>query len=189
LSGPFVLDASVTLSWAFAYEATPFTARVLERLKTAHAVAPALWPFEVINAVAGRRGRISAAQQAEFLERLRLLPVSIEHRPATWLGQQILPLARAHQLTAYDAAYLELAIREGLPLATIDGNLRKAAAAEGAALAEFEPCAPTPRCCSRLQTNRRFLPPTAARMRSPRSSGRSSTPSLARSRGSCTRGR
>jgi predicted nucleic acid-binding protein len=136
-----VLDASVTLSWAFANEATPFTVRILERLKTARAVAPAVWPFEVINALvdAERRGRINAAQQAEFLERLRLLPISIEHRPVAWLGQQILPLARAHRLTAYDAAYLELAIREGLPLATLDGDLRKAAAAAGAALAEFEP--------------------------------------------------
>jgi predicted nucleic acid-binding protein len=114
------------------------TARVLESLKTAHAVTTALWPFEVTNAPldAERRGRINAAQQAEFLERLRLLP--IEHRPAAWLGQQILPLARAHRLTAYDAAYLELASREGLPLATLDGDLRKAAAAAGATLVEVE---------------------------------------------------
>lgn len=95
MSGRFVLDASVTLSWAFANEATPFTVGVLERLKRAHAVAPAVWPFEVIKALvdAERRGRINPAQQAEFLERLRLLPISIEHRPAAWLGQQILPLA------------------------------------------------------------------------------------------------
>ena len=88
---------------------------------------------------AERRGRINAAQQAEFLERLRLLPIRIEHRPAVWLGQQILPLARAYRLTAYDAAYLELAIREGLPLATLDSDLRNAAAAAGVALVEFAP--------------------------------------------------
>lgn len=141
MSGQFVLDASVTMSWAFETQATPFTMRVLESLKTAHAVAPAVWPFEMANALvdAERRGRINAAQQAEFLERLRLLPIVIEHRPAVWLGQQILPLARAHRLTAYDAAYLELAIREGLPLATLDGDLRQAAAATGVALAECEP--------------------------------------------------
>jgi predicted nucleic acid-binding protein len=141
LNGPFVLDASLTMAWAFRNEATRFTTRVLESLKTTHAVTPALWPFEVTNALldAERRGRINAAQQAEFLERLRLLPIHIEHRPAAWLGQQILTLARAHRLTAYDAAYLELAIREGLPLATLDGDLRNAAAAAGAALLELEP--------------------------------------------------
>jgi predicted nucleic acid-binding protein len=79
------------------------------------------------------------AAQAEFLERLRLLPIAIEHRPAVWLGQQIIPLARAYRLTAYDAAYLELAIRAGLPLATLDDDLRKAAAAAGAPLVELEP--------------------------------------------------
>src|SRR3954471_4972077 len=98
------------MAWAFMNEATRFTTRVLESLKTTHAVTPALWPFEVTNALldAERRGRINAAQQAEFLERLRLLPIHIEHRPAAaaWLGQQILSLARAHRLTAYDAAYL-----------------------------------------------------------------------------------
>lgn len=73
------------------------------------------------------------------VERLRQLPIHIEHRPAAWLGQQILPLARTNRLTAYDAAYLELAVREGLPLATIDGDLRKAASAAGAPLVEFEP--------------------------------------------------
>lgn len=141
MNGPFVLDASLTMTWAFTNEATPFTARVLENLKTTHAVTPALWAFEVTNALldAERRGRINAAQQAEFLERLRLLPITIEHRPASWLGQQILPLARAHRLTAYDAAYLELAIRDGLPLATLDGDLRKAAVAAGATLVELYP--------------------------------------------------
>jgi predicted nucleic acid-binding protein len=77
---------------------------------------------------------MDSAAQAAFLERLRLLPVAIEHRPATWLAQQILPLARTYRLSAYDAAYLELAIREGLPLATLDDDLRGAACAAGVAL-------------------------------------------------------
>jgi predicted nucleic acid-binding protein len=136
LTGPFVLDASMTLSWAFEDESTPFTVAVLKSLERVQAVAPALWPFEVANVLsaAERRGRISAAEQAEFLERLRLLPVAIEHRPAAWLAQQILPLARTYHLSAYDAAYLELAIRERLPLATLDGDLRRAACAAGVAL-------------------------------------------------------
>src|SRR5437868_4294128 len=134
--GPFVLDASMTLSWAFESESTPLTIAVLKSLETVHAIAPALWSFEVASVLrtAERKGRIDAAAQAVFLERLRLLPVAIEQRPAIWLAQQILPLARAHQLSAYDAAYLELAIREGLPLATLDDDLRRAAPAAGVAL-------------------------------------------------------
>ena len=85
---------------------------------------------------AERRGRMNAAAQATFLERLRQLPIAIEHRPATWLAQQILPLARTYRLSAYDAAYLELEIREGLPLATLDDDLRRAASAAGVALVD-----------------------------------------------------
>ena len=77
---------------------------------------------------------MNAAAQAAFLERLRLLPIAIEHRPAVWLAQQILPLARTYHLSAYDAAYLELAIREGLPLATLDDDLRRAASSAGVPL-------------------------------------------------------
>jgi predicted nucleic acid-binding protein len=69
------------------------------------------------------------------LERLRALPVEIEHLPAAWLTQQILPLARKHQTGAYDAACIELAIRDGLPLATLDNELRQAACAAGVPLA------------------------------------------------------
>jgi predicted nucleic acid-binding protein len=87
-----------------------------------------------VLSAAERRRRISAAEQAEFLERLRLLPVAIEHRPASWLAQQILPLARKYKLSAYDAAYLDLAIRERLPLATLDDDLRRAAPVAGVVL-------------------------------------------------------
>ena len=136
MTGPFVLDASMTLSWAFENESTPFTVAVLKSLETVHAIAPALWAFEIASVLskAERRGRMNAAAQAAFLERLRLLPILIEHRPATWLAQQVLPLARRYYLSAYDAAYLELAIREGLPLATLDDDLRRAAADAGVAL-------------------------------------------------------
>jgi len=138
LTGPFVLDASLTLSWAFGGESTPFTLGILKSLETVHAVVPALWPFEVANVLntAERRGRMNLAAQAAFLERLRRLPIAVEHRPARWLAQQILPLARTYKLSAYDAAYLELAIREGLPLATLDEDLRQAACAAGVALVD-----------------------------------------------------
>ena len=94
--------------------------------------------FEVASVLstAERRGRMDATAQTEFLERLRLLPIAIEHRPATWLAQQILPLARAHKITACDVAGLELAVREGLPLATSDDDLRRAACAAGGELVD-----------------------------------------------------
>jgi predicted nucleic acid-binding protein len=126
----------MTLSWAFEGESTPFTVAVLKSLETVHAIAPALWAFEVASVLstAERRGRMNAAAQTEFLERLRRLPIAIEQRPAVWLAQQILPLARTYRLSAYDAAYLELAIREGLPLTTLDDDLRRAASAAGVEL-------------------------------------------------------
>ena len=82
MTGPFVLDASMTLSWAFEGESTPFTVAVLKSLDTVHAIAPAEWAFEVASVLctAERRGRMNAAAPAAFLERLRLLPVAIEHR-------------------------------------------------------------------------------------------------------------
>jgi predicted nucleic acid-binding protein len=96
------------------------------------------WAFEgaSVLSTAERRGRMNAAAQAVFLERLRQLPIAIEHRPAAWLAQQILPLARTYNLSAYDAAYLELAIREELPLATLDDDLRRAASAAGVTLVD-----------------------------------------------------
>jgi len=87
-----------------------------------------LWPFEVANdlILAERRRRITQDGIVEFLERLRRLPIQIERRETLWLWQSILPLARQHGLTAYDAAYLELAKREGIPLATLDHDLEHA---------------------------------------------------------------
>lgn len=138
--GPFVLDASMALSWAFEGESTALADAVIKSLESVQAVAPALWAFEVVNAlnVAERHGRMNLAAQTAFLERLRLLPIAIEQRPAPWLAQQILPLARTYRLTAYDAAYLELAMRERLPLATLDNELRRAARDAGVTLVAAE---------------------------------------------------
>jgi predicted nucleic acid-binding protein len=135
---PFVLDASVTMSWCFPDEATPYSRGVLASLEKTYAVVPALWPFEVANVLASaeRRGRIAKEARNEFLAQLDELFIQIERRPALWLWQQILPLAQAHQLSGYDAAYLELAKREGLPFATLDDDLRRAALAEHIPLVE-----------------------------------------------------
>jgi predicted nucleic acid-binding protein len=133
----FVPDASATLPWRFEDEATPWTEALLDRIQGGEEVlVPAHWPLEVANAllVARRGGRVTAEQIDEFIGDLAALPIRLEppSGPAQW--PVILALAEQPRLTAYDAAYLELARRTGLPLATLDDDLRKAARAEGVAL-------------------------------------------------------
>jgi len=125
-----VLDASVTLAWCFPDESTAYTEAVLDSLAGgAEAVAPAIWPFEVANAllVAERRKRITVAQVTSVLQRIANLPITVDPVQTDHVFRQILLLARQEQLTEYDAAYLELALRAGLPLATLDDRLRRAA--------------------------------------------------------------
>ncbi|HEY2660878.1 MAG TPA: type II toxin-antitoxin system VapC family toxin [Caulobacteraceae bacterium] len=131
----FVVDASIAGCWAFEDEDHPMAAAALERLRTEDAIAPSLWWFEVRNLllVNERRGRISEADMAAFLRRLSRLPITLGPRPDE---TQLLTLARRHRLTVYDAAYLELAQREDIVLATLDGALQRAAQAEGVALVE-----------------------------------------------------
>jgi predicted nucleic acid-binding protein len=133
----FVIDASATLPWRFEDEATPWTESLLDRIESGEeALAPAHWPLEVVNTLLmGRmRGRITSQQLTEFIGDLAALPIRLEPPPDPVQWPAIVTLAERHRLTAYDAAYLELAQRVGLPLATLDGDLRKAAQAEGAAL-------------------------------------------------------
>ncbi len=135
----FVADASATLPWCFEDEATPATEALLERLRAGEpAFVPAHWAAEVMNALimATRRNRIDLERVTRFSRDLAVLPIRIEppHTPAAW--DVVIEVAAKHRLTAYDAAYLELAERTGLPLATLDGDLRKAALAAGVALLE-----------------------------------------------------
>jgi predicted nucleic acid-binding protein len=125
---PFVVDASMTLSWCFVDEATPYSRAAVAALPTTHAVVPAVWPFEIANclAIAERRKRINQDQIAEFLETLRRLPIHVERREAVWRCQAILRIAREHRVTACDAAYRNLAKREQLILATLDHHLQAA---------------------------------------------------------------
>ena len=136
----FVIDASATLPWRFTDESTPWSEALLDRVEAGEEVfVPAHWPLEVLNGllVARRKGRVSGAQVSEFIEDLAALPIRVVPAadPARWPA--ILSLAQQHRLTAYDAAYLDLAQRTGLPLATLDGDLRKAAVAAGGELVEF----------------------------------------------------
>jgi predicted nucleic acid-binding protein len=130
---PFVIDASTTACWAFSDESEPVADAARDQLLYDSAFAPSLWWFEVRNAmiVNERRKRIGEDGTATFLAQLALLPVVIDRSP---LEADILALARRHQLTVYDAAYLELARRRGEPLATLDRKLAAAAAAESVAL-------------------------------------------------------
>ena len=133
----FVLDASVTLAWCFVDERTNYTEAVLDRLANgAEAVAPAIWPFEVANALltGEKRQRLTVAQVTSLLQRIANLPISVDPVQTDHAFQQIVPLARQAQLTEYDAAYLELALRLGLPLATLDVRLKQAAKNAGISL-------------------------------------------------------
>ncbi len=132
----FVPDASVTLSWCFEDEATAATDALLKSLKAdAEGYVPAHWLVEVTNGLVMviRRARISKAKAQRFLEDLAMLPIFTG--PAGVLTcRTVLDLAGEHKLTAYDAAYLEIAIRLGLPLATTDEALRRAANNAGVTL-------------------------------------------------------
>jgi len=131
---PFVLDASVTVAWCFDDESTPFTEGILDLLSAgAEGIVPGIWSLEVANAllVAERRKRISLARVTALLGRIVQLPVSVETIEPDRAFSQILSVARQYQLTEYDAAYLELALRKGLPFATLDDRLRQSARMAG----------------------------------------------------------
>ena len=126
---PFVLDASIAEYRAFDDEDLPVAPLALERIRTDEARVPSLWWFEVRNAliVSERRGRLTEGDTATFLHALAHLRVLVDRSPEE---ADVLELARHRRLTVYDAAYLELARREGAPLATLDATLATAAHAE-----------------------------------------------------------
>jgi predicted nucleic acid-binding protein len=126
----FVLDSSVTLSWCFEDEQTPATQALLQRVVESGAIVPVLWPLEVLNglAMAERRRRIDRDTRHRLSELLRKLPVQVDLESAAMAWTDTATLAERHQLTLYDASYLEAARRLKLPLGTLDEALRKAAA-------------------------------------------------------------
>ncbi|MFQ5774095.1 MAG: type II toxin-antitoxin system VapC family toxin [Kiloniellaceae bacterium] len=132
----FVLDCSIAVTWCFEDEATPATDALLDRLGGEAAAAPAIWPLELGNVLvmAERRGRISSAKAAEFLALVEDLSILIDDETPQRALREVLALARAAGLTTYDAAYLELAMRLGVPLATKDAHLRDAAVKLGSPL-------------------------------------------------------
>lgn len=127
----FVLDRSVTMGWVFEDEADTYGDAVFQSLREAEALVPALWRLEVANAllVAVRRNRLPEAKAVPALDLLNSLRISVDGRPASLHG--VFAVAKQHGLSVYDAAYLDLAMRSGLPLATKDGKLRAASEAAG----------------------------------------------------------
>src|ERR1700674_3772271 len=126
---PFVLDASIAACWAFDDEDHPVAVLALERVRTDEARVPSLWWFEVRNTlvVSKRRGRLTASDTATFLHGVARLRITVDRSPEE---ADVLALVRHCGLTVYDAAYLELARREGAPLATLDVGLATAARSE-----------------------------------------------------------
>ena len=135
----FVLDASYAMSWAFHDERTPARDAAQDSLADgkAQAVTPGLFSFEIANVllVAERKGRLTRVQTEEFAAMMGTLAITLADSTlaATF---DLTHLARQHQLTIYDTSYLRLALNEGLPLATLDGSLQKAAKKCGVSLIE-----------------------------------------------------
>ena len=141
----FVLDSSVTLVWLFEDEDDPYALTVRDRMPESSAEVAAIWPLEIANVllIAERKGRVSEQKSTQFLRELAELPINIDLESAARNPLRITSLARKHRLTSYDAAYLELALRLGLPIATLDERLRDAACAAGVPL-YLEESAKTP---------------------------------------------
>ena len=124
-----VIDASVALAWCFKDERTEVTAELLERVQTDLAAVPIIWHLEIANvlALAERRGRITSAESAELIALLETLEIAVDEETPSRAFGRVLDLARSERLTAYDAAYLDLAMRLGAPLASKDRDLCNAA--------------------------------------------------------------
>ncbi len=136
----FVLDASVTLAWCFADEGGDYALGVLHRLRSSEAIAAPHWGLELANAllVAERRGRLEPSDVPRLTKFLLALPIAVDPVARRRPLDSIHRLGRSHGLSAYDAAYLELAVRYGIPIATLDTDLRAAAEAEGVGILSVE---------------------------------------------------
>ena len=130
------LDCSIAVTWCFEDEASPETDALLERVRDEGALVPVLWHLEIGNLLlqAERRGRMASADAGLRLQLLGALPIATDDETSARAWREVLALAREQGLTTYDAAYLELATRRGLPLATKDRVLRDAARRVGVQL-------------------------------------------------------
>jgi predicted nucleic acid-binding protein len=129
----FVLDCSVAMSWCFEDQANDYAKWVLDSLLKNTAVAPAIWSYEVANVLisAERRKKIAPAASVRFLDLLAKLPITLFEESHLKLREAIHSVGQSYHLSAYDAAYLCLSMSRGLPLATLDGELRNACKRSG----------------------------------------------------------
>lgn len=129
----FVLDGSLALAWYFKDEAVSYADAVAASFLKARALVPIIWPLEIANAVlmGERRKRSTEAQAAKWFSYLSALPIIVDETTNDHAWSEVLALGRAHHLSAYDASYLDLALRRGLPLASLDDELKAAASALG----------------------------------------------------------
>ena len=137
MKGSFVADASVAIAWVHPAQATPETDAMLDRLAEGDAlVVPALWPLEVANAltVLRRRRKLTLDEARTAIEIIRELPAVIDHEAAAMAFTRLVDLATQHELTIYDATYIELATRRQLPLASNDARMKQAAIRSGVGL-------------------------------------------------------
>jgi predicted nucleic acid-binding protein len=128
-----VVDASVALAWCFPDEASEYADGVLVALEGRTAIVPAIWALEIANGllVGERRKRVRQPDVRRFVELLRGLRVTEHSQTVPDTVGNVLPLARDYGLSAYDAAYLDVAVRQGAPLATLDNALREAGRSVG----------------------------------------------------------
>lgn len=129
MSDDFVIDNSVVMAWCFKDEANQYADHILGRLEDSDGFVPAIWPLEVCNVllVAERKKRIGDAGSTRFIALLSELPIIVEQESPERMIKDIFALARKYKLSSYDASYLDLAMRKGLPIATLDKNLFAAA--------------------------------------------------------------
>jgi predicted nucleic acid-binding protein len=132
-SPALVLDASLALAWALPDEASTYSDGVLKRVASSGALVPSLWLHEIANGLlmAQKRGRYTIAQRMAFVEELLRLPIEVETPSARSILDGQAALAERYGLTAYDAAYLDLALRRGVALATQDKAMKAAAVKAG----------------------------------------------------------
>ena len=133
MNNKYVLDCSVAMAWLFDDERNQDVLSLREQLIDGDALVPALWPIEVANVLrmAEKKQRITVYQSSQFKRLLKQLPINLDNRTPELALNRLLELAREYDLTVYDAAYLELALRCSLPLATLDSDLRHAAEKAG----------------------------------------------------------
>lgn len=132
----FVLDNSVTMRWFFGDgkpQEITYACRVLDAMKKTNAMVPATWGLEVANVIARAEAKaiVTEARSGAFLEMLEGVDIEVDSATFAQALTSTLQLARRYNLSAYDASYLELALRLGIPIATLDEDLQKAAKKAG----------------------------------------------------------